>query len=1578
MGAGMYHIRVVGELDSTKIRAELARLSKTKLMVGVGAGGAGGGKGGKGNGIVQLGKDAEQTSKRLKGLNGQVVQNEKKLKGMHRGFSTTAQETQKSTSKLKAFGNETLSVSKKVIQFGAVTAVIRGVTSGMADMVQNVFELDAALTEFKKVSDLSGKGLERYTDQAYRTGREVAKTGSEMIQAATEFKKSGFNDQDSMKLGKIASMYQNVADQELTAGEAANFIVSQMKAYNMEAKDAEHIIDAVNEVSNNFAVSSADIATNIGKASAAMSTGNVTYEQSIGLLTAMTEITRNGAKGARGLISIQSRYNQIVDESSSTGKKLTAWYKEHNIAIKDQNGQLRSFYDVGKDVAEIWDTLSDNEKRYYLNTQAGANQSQNLAALMKNYSTAIDATETALRSENSASKENARYMESLQGHLQELKSAWEEFSHNLVNSDLVKGALDVLTNVLKALNTDVGQFILKAAILSTIFGGIARGIFKLATAEKTFSILSKTINLFNLDVLATSKSTGLLGKALSSMLGKSGLDKGLKTAGTRMLGLAKSAGLWSAGILGASLAISGGLRLYQKWIEDNDKVIQQEKEVAKATKEWHKAQKDIQNTKSKIRDKQQEIRDLEEKRKNGGLSQAEEENLDVLKLELETQKEILALQEKREARTWKKQEQTIGKKGLSATDFITMGREGWTAQETWENLYGVSTKAGKALVEYQHNARDARTAQEELDAATEHLNRVRTTQGHTEEDLTKAEKAVEKAQGKVEKAQESRMTSLQEMLEKKKEYDDYLAKGNTLTKDELKDYKKVNKAIEDNAALHDLSKKATSKDMKAIVKYGDAMGVISKDGKKINQIKLGKFTESMLNAGKTAEDVQTYLEKIKETNPDAKITLGGAEVAESDLSAILQYLEAVDSNDPNATVTIGDTQYAVSELKLVDGKLQDIDGKTVTANVKVDDSGAKGKTDQYKGSKKAGTRTVSFKADTQSVSKAKSNWSGTKKIGTRTVEFKAVRTGNWKSHEAHGVRHFASGGMMDNAEVNEQGFEIIQDADTGLMRVVNGGKRGTTYLGEGDSVFTHGQSVRMLRDAGLTEGSVVYGHGDEDFGLVGVKKLKGFKKGKSAKKKNQEAYNKKYNAIKSAMESGLATLEYQKNYYNWTDSEFIAQYTKLYNEKNAALRSLNASKTAKAKGVTKYTTLGTDIVRAYNSALREAESAKAKKNIESIISNTQGTDSDLQNMLSAINAADQAQTISADEAKEYRMQAYKKYVDYNLKQYENDKETYAKSLALIKDYYAKGQLSGEDYYKYLDDLAKTQLEKEKKRLQEQQDLTENTYNLAKAYVQRQIDLLETENEEQEKQNDLIELQNNLAKARNQRVRIYKEGEGFVYEKDTEAIREATNALKEYQSSATSSEEALNPVLVQWQEVLKLFDELEADYELKALENKVGATVGQLFGSFGTNTGAWSDWIKQNLSTTQGIGDVLTNLDKLVDTNDIINYLDSNGQVSQAIMDAAIENNVLPATYAAAITQMAQGMSAGINTAANLATQSSITAATSGAVVMGNATQYGNIYNFDNLVLPNVTNANEFIDGLNNLSTTALQTSAQRG
>lgn len=69
-----------------------------------------------------------------------------------------------------------------------------------------------------------------------------------MVEAATNFKKAGYSEEDSAMLAKVSSLYQNIADEQLTAGESADFIISQMKAFNVEASDAESIINKVNEV----------------------------------------------------------------------------------------------------------------------------------------------------------------------------------------------------------------------------------------------------------------------------------------------------------------------------------------------------------------------------------------------------------------------------------------------------------------------------------------------------------------------------------------------------------------------------------------------------------------------------------------------------------------------------------------------------------------------------------------------------------------------------------------------------------------------------------------------------------------------------------------------------------------------------------------------------------------------------------------------------------------------------------------------------------------------------------------------------------------------------------------------------------------------------------------------------------------------------------------------------------------------------------------------------------------------------------------------------------------------------------
>ena len=1205
--------------------------------------------------------------------------------------------------------------------------------------------------------------------------------------------------------------------------------------------------------------------------------------------------------------------------------------------MRKQDGTMKNTYEFLTDLHKEWGNLNNEQKTAIALQFGGKNQMEVFMATMNNFETAIKATNTAMGAQGSASRENAKAIDSLQGHLQNLKRAWEELSYKMISSDALKKGMDILTSTLEFLSSDAGQVVIWGTAIATGLNIIAKGILGLKglSIVKLFGKLGGALG-------GAAKGADKAGGAFKAMQGTiknvaSGGAGKLSSVFTRLSGsLLGSAGLVAA--LGlASVALAEYVNIGNKAKD------------TKITKEFKEAKSDVKDTKNELKALNDEKDKLEQKEKDGTITDSEKNRLTILKNQTQQLKQQLKLKKDLAGEKRDKYYHTVNPdklKGKGKQQYVEAMRTPGRTEDQALAMIGINDKIALSLNNVRAEADAVTAAQQKLTEAYE-------KHGKNSQQYKDAEKALNEAY-------EERGDTLAKLeKDRKKAIKDY-GSEEAASKALGDSWKDLNKEIKALKALKGLNFEEPSKNMQALKKNADALGLqFDKTGEKIKGIDLKTFNQKMAEAGFSTEDTWNYLKKLGEENPKLKINVDGSKVA-------------------------------IKDLEFVDGKIQKIDKKDAKVGIGVIDK-ASAKIEKIKKDKNLG---VATKKITQSggdgVQKKLKTIAGKTSLGTARKTISFAISGLTKKLKNYlglkkGIRHFASGGsFLDNAEVNEQGFEIIQDANTGLMRVANGGRRGTTHLNEGDSVFTHGQSVRMLRNAGLTEGEVVYGHGDEDFGLFGVKKLKGFKKGKkkkkgkSSSKKNQTAYNKKYDAIKNAMESGLATLEYQRSYYNWTDAEFNAQYKKLFDKQNAALKNLNNSKTGKAKGVTRKTSLGTDIVRAYNLAIKEEQSTQAKKNIEDVVANTQGTDSDLQKMLTAISTADKAQTVSADEAKEQRMEAYKKYVDYNLKQYENDKETYAKSLALIKDYYAKGQLSGEDYYKYLDDLAKSQLEKEKARLQEQQELNDNTYSLARAYVQRQIDLLETENEEQEKQNDLVKLQNNLAKARNQRVRIYKEGEGFVYEKDTEAIREATQALQDYQSSANSSEKATNPVLKQWQDVLKLFDELEADYELKALENKVGSTVGELFGSLGTNTSAWSDWIKQNLSTSHGIGDVLTNLDKLVDTNDIINYLDSNGQVSQAIIDAAIKNNTLPATYAAAITQMAQGMSAGANTAASLATQSSITAATSGAVVMGNATQYGNIYNFDNLVLPNVTNANEFIGELNNLSTAALQTSAQRG
>ena len=433
-----------------------------------------------------------------------------------------------------------------------------------------------------------------------------------------EFRKSGFGDEDAANLALVATMYQNVADESISAADSAGFIIAQMKAFNIEAENATHIIDAVNEVSNNYAVSSSDLANNLGKVSSALAVGGNSFEEVLGMMTAITEITRNASTAARGLVSIQSRFNQIIDETSSTGQKLTDFYDKHGIAIKDQNGQLRNLYDVLKDTASIWDTLDENEQKYFLNIQAGANQTRNLAALMENFDVAVSATATAMNSAGSAAEENGRVMESLQKKIDNLRAAWENFSTNTITKDFIGNIIDAGAQLLTFANTDLGQATVKALLFGTTIGSATGfiGTF-ISSIGKAIVNVGKLIPLFKAGEIGVAGLFGAFAKPTLTLFA-----------------------LGVAGVVAALVLLN---EAFGNVVSSFDGYMSKAEEAAQKQKEY---QQSLDDSKKKL----EELNDIP----YADRTSEQQHEIEVLKDQIEQYEKLIELEKQRESEALKK------------------------------------------------------------------------------------------------------------------------------------------------------------------------------------------------------------------------------------------------------------------------------------------------------------------------------------------------------------------------------------------------------------------------------------------------------------------------------------------------------------------------------------------------------------------------------------------------------------------------------------------------------------------------------------------------------------------------------------------------------------------------------------------------------------------------------------------------------------------------------------------------------------------------------------------------------------
>lgn len=285
-------------------------------------------------------------------------------------FNQTLKE---SANTAKTWSEEFNDSFQKVLRFGSITAIIGAFSQAVKEAVQTVKEFDDSLTEFKKVSDLNGESLDAYTKKLGELGQEVARTRSEMVSSATEFVKSGYSEEDAAQLAKISELYRNIADEAISSGDSANFIISQMKAFSNNTEEfALHTINAINNVSNNMAVSSSDISTALSKTSSAMGALGNTYEQTVALVTSGTEIMQGQAsKVSRGLRTIGNNIANVAQDADTLEISVQGVTKQIDL-LDSATGDMRSTFDIMQDIfTSGWENMSNAEKQALAISLAG-------------------------------------------------------------------------------------------------------------------------------------------------------------------------------------------------------------------------------------------------------------------------------------------------------------------------------------------------------------------------------------------------------------------------------------------------------------------------------------------------------------------------------------------------------------------------------------------------------------------------------------------------------------------------------------------------------------------------------------------------------------------------------------------------------------------------------------------------------------------------------------------------------------------------------------------------------------------------------------------------------------------------------------------------------------------------------------------------------------------------------------------------------------------------------------------------------------------------------------------------------
>lgn len=253
-------------------------------------------------------------------------------------------------------------LARYLLSFNSYYRIIGTLRQG----ISIVKELDSALVEMSKTSDATRRTLQAYQKETFTMADTLGTTSVQIQQSTADWTRLGYSLENAAKMSQLAIKLLNVSEFN-NVSEATQALVSATQAY--KDIDPESMVNKLNLVGNNFAVSTSELAQGLQNAAAVLVSQNVSFDEALALLTSGNAVTQDISKTSAGIRTIALRIagteqakeelaeldGEVEDFVVRTKSKTDSIIRNYTavasnayqgVSVLDANGNLRNTYDI--------------------------------------------------------------------------------------------------------------------------------------------------------------------------------------------------------------------------------------------------------------------------------------------------------------------------------------------------------------------------------------------------------------------------------------------------------------------------------------------------------------------------------------------------------------------------------------------------------------------------------------------------------------------------------------------------------------------------------------------------------------------------------------------------------------------------------------------------------------------------------------------------------------------------------------------------------------------------------------------------------------------------------------------------------------------------------------------------------------------------------------------------------------------------------------------------------------------------------------------------------------------------------